>query len=445
MVDIKILSGIIKIIEDFKKNELKKSGTTHVNQLKIKFDVRNYPLYGGKILMTLGPIIFTEKKVYVYNHKETYSSVEFDNKKCWKLKKVDNDVYVFEIDYSQIHKLGGKPVTGGNFFRRKKEDIGYLYYNKKIICLIGSKENSILPMIDELKMTIKKLIDDNRKIKNEEERLKKELLEKRKQESLTREKKERERISKEREDRTKYLLKLRDETIHNLDKDNNGLVDILEVDDFMKLLKKHQEKIIKINSGHITDFVKVSEHLSLKKDNIQIIFDRLKNTVDLQIEGLLELLNNQINIFNVLLFHSINMIGSLINNDLITYNEIYLKFDKLDVFNSNWENQVQSELISVNKGLVDVKNKLSEISKGVNTMNKNFRQLIYNVHQMEKNITSELSNLSYTIDYGVSELNSSLTRELKDINSGIGMNNLLTGIQTYQMYKINKNTKSLRG
>lgn len=62
MVDIKILSGIIKIIEDFKKNVIKKSGTTHVNQLKIKFDVRNYPLYGGKILMTLGPIIFTEKK-----------------------------------------------------------------------------------------------------------------------------------------------------------------------------------------------------------------------------------------------------------------------------------------------------------------------------------------------------------------------------------------------
>jgi len=303
-------------------------------------------------------------------------------------------------------------------------------------------------LIEELKNIVSKSLNElkkTEKLKKEEERLKKELLEKRKQESLIREKKERERISKEREDRIKYLLKERDETIHNLDKDNNGLVDVLEVDDFMKLLKKHQEKIIKINPGHITDFVKISEHLSLKKDNIQIIFDRLRNTVDLQIEGLLELLNNQINIFNVLLFHSINMIGLLINNDLITYNEIYLKFDKLDVFNSNWENQVQSELISVNKGLVDVKNKLSEISKGVNTMNKNFRQLIFNVHQMEKNITSELSNLSYTIDYGVSELNSSLTRELKDINSGIGMNNLLTGIQTYQMYKINKNTKSLRG
>jgi hypothetical protein len=32
----------------------------------------------------------------------------------------------------------------------------------------------------------------------------------------------------------------------------------------------------------------------------------------------------------------------------------------------------------------------------------------------------------------------------KTIQSGIGFNNLLTGIQTYQMYKINKNTKSLR-
>ena len=33
---------------------------------------------------------------------------------------------------------------------------------------------------------------------------------------------------------------------------------------------------------------------------------------------------------------------------------------------------------------------------------------------------------------------------LDGIKSGVGLNNLLTGIQTYQIYKINKNTKSLR-
>jgi hypothetical protein len=33
---------------------------------------------------------------------------------------------------------------------------------------------------------------------------------------------------------------------------------------------------------------------------------------------------------------------------------------------------------------------------------------------------------------------------LDSVNSSIKINNLLTGIQTHQMYRINKNTKSLR-
>ena len=42
------------------------------------------------------------------------------------------------------------------------------------------------------------------------------------------------------------------------------------------------------------------------------------------------------------------------------------------------------------------------------------------------------------------DLDTSLTRELQSIDSSLQTNNLLTGIQTYQMYKINKNTKGLR-
>ena len=62
---------------------------------------------------------------------------------------------------------------------------------------------------------------------------------------------------------------------------------------------------------------------------------------------------------------------------------------------------------------------------------------------MERNIVSGLNNLSYVTQDGFSDLNNSLTRELESIGSSIETNNLLTGIQTYQMYKINKNTKSL--
>jgi len=34
---------------------------------------------------------------------------------------------------------------------------------------------------------------------------------------------------------------------------------------------------------------------------------------------------------------------------------------------------------------------------------------------------------------------------LKSIDSSIKFNNLLTTVQTYQLYKVNKNTKGLKG
>ena len=57
---------------------------------------------------------------------------------------------------------------------------------------------------------------------------------------------------------------------------------------------------------------------------------------------------------------------------------------------------------------------------------------------------NEISNLSYVTQESFKELNQSVTKELSSIDSSIKFNNLLTGIQTYQMYKVNKNTKSLR-
>jgi hypothetical protein len=60
---------------------------------------------------------------------------------------------------------------------------------------------------------------------------------------------------------------------------------------------------------------------------------------------------------------------------------------------------------------------------------------------MGNQISDSIQELSYVTE----ESNRQLTEQLNEIDSSIQTNNLLTGIQTYQMYKINKNTKSLRG
>ncbi len=61
---------------------------------------------------------------------------------------------------------------------------------------------------------------------------------------------------------------------------------------------------------------------------------------------------------------------------------------------------------------------------------------------MEQNIVSELNHLTYVTQESFQDLNSSVTSQLKEVESSINTNNLLTGIQAYQLYKINNNTKS---
>jgi hypothetical protein len=63
---------------------------------------------------------------------------------------------------------------------------------------------------------------------------------------------------------------------------------------------------------------------------------------------------------------------------------------------------------------------------------------------MEKNIVKELNHLNYITQESFKDLNISVSNQLRDIQSSIEINNLLSGIQTYQLYKINKNTKFLK-
>ena len=158
-------------------------------------------------------------------------------------------------------------------------------------------------------------------------------------------------------------------------------------------------------------------YLKTKKNNTQKIYESISETKDEEeLNELVNLLKNQIHTYELLVFHSINMITSLVDSDLITFYEIYECFDQLGVFNSNWENEVS--------------NKLTNIGDGI-------RELMYSIYQMETKIVASIYNLTYTTQDSFIELNNSVNNQLSSINSSIKFNNLLTGIQTYQMYRIN--------
>lgn len=239
-------------------------------------------------------------------------------------------------------------------------------------------------------------------------------------------------ILKKKDEKQKLKNSVSD-VLKELDKDNNGVIDIIEDDPFKKLLQKHQKLIITIDKSYIQHFVKISSFLNDKKTNIQTTFKSLKKVSNLkELKTFVKILKNQKHTYNLLLFHSISMITSLTKKeqDLITFYEIYEHFDRLKIFQSDHEKDVSNELKQLNFKTSQVVDSLGD--------------LMYRINSFENSMIDGLNELSYTTQNGFDNLRGSITSELKSINSSIGFNNLLTGIQTYQVYKINKNTKSLK-
>jgi hypothetical protein len=215
------------------------------------------------------------------------------------------------------------------------------------------------------------------------------------------------------------LKKSKNKALLQFDKDGNGKLDTVEVEDeFLKLLKKHQPKIIETDKSYIQQFVKISDYHKTQRKNLQTIFDNISKTKnDSELNELIDLLKEQIHSYESLLFHSFNMITSLVNDDLVTFYQIHNSFDKLNIFNSNHQTELMDKLNNIEDGLYT---------------------LISSIRSMEVNIINELNNLSYITESSFEDLAISVNEELNSIGSSINANNLLTAINTYQTYKLRK-------
>jgi hypothetical protein len=217
---------------------------------------------------------------------------------------------------------------------------------------------------------------------------------------------------------TTRLSESKSNVLLDLDKDSNGEVDLIE-NDFNKIIVQNQKKIIEIDRNYIQQFVKISNYIKTKRSNTQKIFESIGQTKNQkELEARVNLVRNQIHAYEQLVFHSISMMSALLTDDMITFFEIYEALDKLGIFNSNWQNEVSA--------------KLDRIGNELNS-------LLVAIYQMENSIVSELSNLTYTTSESFSSLQSAMETQLSGIKSSISVNNLLNGIQSYQLYRLNQN------
>lgn len=207
--------------------------------------------------------------------------------------------------------------------------------------------------------------------------------------------------------------------IDELDKDGNGIVDVIEGDDLKKLVRENQEKIAQIDPNHVQKFVKISTLLETKKGNIQQIFDRVKNSleqenIDPKIQFFyVESIETEIHAYEHVLFNSLCMLVALLEKDLVTFEEIYEVFDNLNIFDRKFERDMSTKLSNLELGLNNL----------VEEINRSNKQLIESIRTLTA-VTIESS--------------ARMENHLKGIGSSLKTANIINSINAFQNYKQNK-------
>ena len=193
-----------------------------------------------------------------------------------------------------------------------------------------------------------------------------------------------------------FLKDYRNRTVNDL----NSIGNILDVDLLTKRIKEE---------GKRNDLEKISENL---EDSLAKIEGRSTKGFDSNLDNLFKLgenikpsLEHQIRTLEFYSNMATTMLVFYLSGKKINYFEIHSAFEKLGVFDSNWQKNVLNKL---NK----IEIRLSEISNELTRINDNFIELINS--------------------------NDRITEELKNINSTLVTGNLLSSINVYQNWRISR-------
>jgi hypothetical protein len=240
---------------------------------------------------------------------------------------------------------------------------------------------------------------------------------------------------KNKEKETNEVEEIKQNVLWNLDKDNNEKLDVLELNGYNDLLESMKKELQEKGEKYIHHLIKLKKFIVDKGDNLNSIYNLLKSVETKEdLTFYKGVLNNEINTYQKLIFHSMSMITFLVQGDKFSFYEIYELFDELNVFDSKWEKDLSFKLSDINSS-VEITNKL---------LKEKFDELNTTIYNNSVETNKKLDKLTYTTQNSINKLTSTMNSRLKSINSSIDTNNFLTIINTYQMYKINKNTKSLR-
>jgi hypothetical protein len=211
-----------------------------------------------------------------------------------------------------------------------------------------------------------------------------------------------EQIQKEQENATNKLHeeglkenKIQIQKLLDVDKDNT--LDICQGDvEFDLLLKKHQVIVQELGIDYLQKLVKLSLYLRTKRKNLQGIYSQLEQTdTQQQFDKLSTFIFVEIEFYNKLLASSLFLINSLIQKNLISFFSLYDEFDKVGVFNTAHENNVERKLSVISKDISALCDKLDELSSEISY---GFMEVVDSTNAMTESLSAELNSINSSIN-----------------------------------------------
>ncbi|MDA8857956.1 hypothetical protein N9I30_01220 [Flavobacteriales bacterium] len=209
-----------------------------------------------------------------------------------------------------------------------------------------------------------------------------------------------------------------------------------EVNNILKSKESEiQNKEKEFHTNFIQDFIRTLNFIDENIKNSRNLNIRFQGRIERktyestefieQLNKLIESENLFITTNSSILFGLVEMIRSIIYDDRVRFYQIYEKFDKMRIFNSQYQNDVLNSLNSINDNLVE--------------LNSNIETLTNTIDKLGKELISSIRELKFEVSY----LNDNITGQLQNISTKLDVNNLLNVVQTYQLWRINSNTKSI--
>ena len=173
------------------------------------------------------------------------------------------------------------------------------------------------------------------------------------------------------------------------------------------------------------------------------------------IDSLSALIIEQVNSYNIVYYYSLNMLVGLLEGNYVVFYELYEEFDELGIFKNKFEKDLTTTLtdikeelktmrVDIVKKLTIIESQLEKVVAGINQINQNLNEVINGLIHVEESISNGFNSLNHTLDSNFNDLNTNLSNGLEKLNSTVAFGNLINAIGAYQLYKVNKNTKSLR-